>query len=112
MTMGGVLSLTALLLFSLNVFVVRSASAHIGQRIGFLFAMGANVFFGAILFVTHWFTRDTAITWDWPAFGVFGLAGVFASYLGRRGFFRSVETLGTSRASAIQITNPVFAAGT
>lgn len=110
MTVGSIFSLIALFLFSLNVFVVRSASAHIGQRIGFLFAMGANVAFGATLFVIHSFTRDTAITWDWAAFGVFGLAGVFASYLGRRGFFRSVETLGTSRASAIQITNPVFAA--
>ena len=44
------------------------------------------------------------------AFWTFALAGIFANYLGRRGSFRSVETLGPSRASAVQITNPMFAA--
>lgn len=110
MTMGGILSLVALILFSLNVFVVRSASEYVGQRIGFLFAMGANVVFGCMLLAADWFIRGTGITMDGQALAIFAVAGVFASYLGRRGFFRSVETLGPSRASAIQITNPAFAA--
>jgi len=107
---GSLLALLALLLFSLSVFVVRAASARIGLQVGFLVAMGANVAFGLLLFVGDWLIRGTALRIDGQALALFALAGVFATYLGRLGFFRSVATLGPSRASAIQITNPVFAA--
>ncbi|MGH3588390.1 MAG: EamA family transporter [Pseudonocardia sp.] len=108
--MGHLLAVLALLLFSANVFAVRAASARLTQQLGFLVALLANVLFGAVLFVVDLLTRSTDFVFNPSAFWVFALAGVFASYLGRRGFFQSVETIGPSRASAIQITNPVFAA--
>lgn len=109
--MGSLLALLALLLFSVNVFVVRSASVRLGQQVGFLVALLANVAFGACLVGVDLARRTDEFRIDATAFWTFAAAGVLASYLGRRGFFRSVETLGPSRASAVQITNPVFAAG-
>lgn len=108
--MGSVLAVLALALFSANVFVVRSASVRLDQQVGFLVALVANVVFAAGLFGADLARRAGGFTWDMRAFWTFALAGVLASYLGRRGFFRSVETLGPSRASAVQITSPVFAA--
>jgi drug/metabolite transporter (DMT)-like permease len=108
--LGSLLALVALGLFSANVFVVRAASARLAQQPGFLVALLANVVFGAALLGVDLATRGDRITMHGGAFATFAAAGVLASYLGRRGFFRSVETLGPSRASAIQITNPVIAA--
>jgi drug/metabolite transporter (DMT)-like permease len=108
--LGSLLAVLALCLFSANVFVVRSASARLDQQVGFLVALLANVGFGALLFGADLVRRTGAFVMDLGAFGTFAVAGVLASYLGRRGFFRSVETLGPSRASAVQISNPVFAA--
>jgi drug/metabolite transporter (DMT)-like permease len=108
--LGSLLALVALGLFSANVFVVRAASARLAQQLGFLVALLANVVFGATLLGVDLVARDDGITMNGGAFATFAAAGVLASYLGRRGFFRSVETLGPSRASSVQITNPVFAA--
>lgn len=108
--MGSLLAVVALALFSANVFVVRAASSRLDQQLGFLVALLANVVFGALLFLADLVRRADGSGLDLGALGTFALAGVLASYLGRRGFFRSVETLGPSRASAVQITNPVFAA--
>lgn len=108
--MGSLLALLALALFSANIFVVRSASVRLDQQLGFLVALVANVAFGALLFGADLAGRTGGFSVDMGALWTFAVAGVFASYLGRRGFFRSVQTLGPSRASAVQITNPVFAA--
>jgi drug/metabolite transporter (DMT)-like permease len=107
---GELLAVLALMLFSANVFAVRMASTHLAQDIGFMVALGANVLFGAVLFGVDLLLRTGGFRFDpWGA-TMFALAGICASYLGRRGFFASVQTLGPSRASAVQITNPVFAA--
>lgn len=108
--MGSLLAVLALALFSANVFVVRSASSRLDQQLGFFVALLANVVFGALLFIADLARRADGFGVDMGALWTFALAGILASYLGRRGFFRSVETLGPSRASAVQITNPVFAA--
>lgn len=108
--MGSLLALLALCLFAANVFAVRSASTRLDQERGFLLALLANVAFGGVLFGVDLARRWGHFILDPGAFWTFALAGVLASYLGRRGFFRSVETLGPSRASAVQITNPMFAA--
>jgi drug/metabolite transporter (DMT)-like permease len=47
---------------------------------------------------------------EWPAIGWFVLGGLLTSYLGRWCFFLSVRNIGPTRASSLQITNPVFAA--
>ena len=108
--MGELLAVLALRLFTANVFAVRMASTHLAQDIGFMVALGANVLFGAVLFGVDLLLRTGEFRFNpWGAI-MFALAGICASYLGRRGFFASVQTLGPSRASAVQITNPVFAA--
>jgi drug/metabolite transporter (DMT)-like permease len=108
--LGSLLAVLALGLFSANVFVVRSATARLDQQVGFLVALVANVVFGGLLFAADLARRTDGFALDMGALWTFAVAGVLASYLGRRGFFRSVETLGPSRASAVQISNPMFAA--
>lgn len=108
--MGEGLALLALLLFSTNVLVVKVASPRLGQDVGFLLALGSNVVFAALLFGAERLVRDEPFVVEWDAFAAFAIGGLFTAYLGRRLFFRSVQTVGPSRASALQITNPVFAA--
>jgi len=107
---GELLAVLALLLFSANVFAVRMASTRLAQDVGFMIALGANVVFGVVLIGVDLILREDGFRFDPWGVIMFALGGVCASYLGRRGFFASVQTLGPSRASAIQITNPVFAA--
>lgn len=106
--MGDALAVTALLLFSCNAFLVRAASARLEQDLGFLVALATTVVVtsGAVLHL--WFagaisppTRQGVV--------LFLVGGVLSSYLGRRGYFRSIDTLGPSRAAAVQVSNPVFA---
>ena len=108
--MGEALALLALLLFSTNVLVVKVASPRLGQDVGFLVALGSNVVFAALLFGGERLVRPDPFVVEWDAFAAFAVGGLFTAYLGRRLFFRSVQTIGASRASALQITNPVFAA--
>lgn len=106
--MGDVLALVALLLFAVNAFVVRAASRRLEQGLGFLVSLVTNVVVGGALLGGQLLLRGEGLRVDWPAFGMFLLAGVFSGYLGRRGYFRSVETLGPSRATAVQAANPMF----
>ncbi|WP_214366305.1 DMT family transporter [Pseudonocardia sp. H11422] len=108
--MGEALALLALLLFSTNVLVVKVATPRLGQDVGFLLALGSNVVFAALLFGAEQTVRSDPFVIEWDAFAAFAVGGLFTAYLGRRLFFRSVQTVGPSRASALQITNPVFAA--
>ena len=108
--MGEALALLSLLLFSTNVLVVKIASPRLGQDVGFLLALGSNVVFAALLFGGERLVRADPFVVEWDAFAAFAVGGLFTAYLGRRLFFRTVQTVGPSRASALQITNPVFAA--
>jgi drug/metabolite transporter (DMT)-like permease len=108
--MGELLAVLALLLFSANVFAVRVASTRLAQDVGFLVALAANVLFGGALSGLDLLLRTDGFRFDPWGILMFAFGGICASYLGRRGFFASVQTLGPSRASAIQITNPIFAA--
>jgi drug/metabolite transporter (DMT)-like permease len=106
--MGDALALGALGLFSCNAFIVRAASARLEQGLGFLIALAANVVVAglAVLYQAMSSGLTPAVG---SAVGWFMAAGVLSSWLGRRGYFRSVETMGPSRAAAVQVTNPVFA---
>lgn len=108
--MGQLFALAALVLFSCNVLLVKVAAPRLAQQVGFLVGLLGNVVFGTLLFAVSRLFASQPLSPDWHAIGLFVVAGVFASYLGRRWFFRSVETIGPSRASALQITNPAFAA--
>ena len=72
-------------------------------------ALVANVGFGSVLFLVFQVLRSSGFHVDAWAVGIFALGGVFSSYRGRRGYFRTVHTIGPSRASAIQNSSPVFA---
>jgi drug/metabolite transporter (DMT)-like permease len=106
--MGDALALGALALFSCNVFIVRAASARLEQGLGFLIALAANVVVVGLAVLEQVFVSGVR-----PATGsavlLFMVGGILSSYLGRRGYFRSVETMGPSRAAGFQVTNPVFA---
>jgi drug/metabolite transporter (DMT)-like permease len=106
--MGDALALVALLLFAINAFVVRAASRRLEQGLGFLVSLVVNVVAGGVLLGGRLLLGDEPLRVDWSAFWMFLLAGVFSGYLGRRGYFKSVETLGPSRASAVQAANPMF----
>jgi drug/metabolite transporter (DMT)-like permease len=107
--MGEALSLLALLLFSCNALLVSVVSPRLGQDIGFLLALGTNVLFAGLLVLGQhvWLGQPFAL--NWHAFVLFAIGGFFTSYMGRRLFFLSVQTIGPSRATSLQITNPVFA---
>lgn len=107
--MGEALSLLALLLFSANALLVSVVSPRLGQEIGFLLALGTNVLFSGLLVVVQHVGLSRPLGWQWRELGLFAVGGFFTSYLGRRLFFLSVQSIGPSRASSLQITNPVFA---
>lgn len=108
--MGDALAVGSLLLFACNAFVVRAASARLAQGLGFLVALLANVAFGVVLVVAQLVLTGPLDPPSRDALIGFAAGGVLSSYLGRRGFFRSVETMGPSRATAVQVTNPLFSA--
>lgn len=107
--MGESLALLALLLFSANALLVSVVSPRLGQEIGFLLALGANVVFSGLVVAFQRLVATEPFVVQWDAFAMFAVGGLFASYLGRRLFFLSVHAIGPSRATSLQITNPVFA---
>ncbi|MEX2288978.1 MAG: DMT family transporter [Mycobacteriales bacterium] len=107
--MGEALALLALLLFSANALLVSVVSPRLGQEIGFLLALGANVVFSGLVVLLQRVVASGPFVVQWDAFAMFAVGGLFTSYLGRRLFFLSVHAIGPSRATSLQITNPVFA---
>ncbi|MGH3661491.1 MAG: EamA family transporter [Micromonosporaceae bacterium] len=108
--MGEALALLALMLFSANVLVVKVVTPRLSQDIGFLIGLSTNVLFALLLFLGQSQVRTAPFGVEWDAFVMFAAGGLFTAYLGRRLFFLSVTAIGPSRASALQITNPIFAA--
>jgi drug/metabolite transporter (DMT)-like permease len=86
---GELLAVTALLLFSANVVLVGAATRRVPQDLGFLLGLPPP---------------------EWDAVALFAVGGVLTAFVGRWFFFRSVTTLGPTRASTVQVSNPVFAA--
>lgn len=108
--MGSLLALSALVLFASNAFIVRAASRRLEQGLGFLIVLTANVAFSGLFALALVIARGGISRPPVSAVVLFLTAGVLSTYLGRRGYFKSVELMGPSRASAVQVTNPVFAA--
>ena len=107
--MGEALAVLTLLLFSANAFLVRAASRRLDQSLGFLIALVANIGSAAVAVLAQMLISGGIGRAPWSAVVLFLLGGLLANYLGRRGYFRSVQALGPSRAAAIQVTNPAFA---
>lgn len=107
---GITLSMTALMIFSLNIIVTRMATSLVDLSIGFLISVFINVIVaGLLLFIQIGLNQSWSV-WNWPAFANFALAGVFATFLGRWLFFESIVSLGAARASAFQVSSPIFVA--
>jgi len=108
--LGNLCAIGALLMFSVNIIVTKLAAAKTSLRLGFLVAVTLNVLVCLLLFGVELALRDTRLQWDGPAFWMFVLSGVFATYLGRWFFFESVVRLGPAKASVYQISSPFFTA--
>jgi drug/metabolite transporter (DMT)-like permease len=107
--LGEVLAVGSLLLFSANMLLVGPATRRLPQDLGFLLALGSNVALACVLVVGQLLLAPPDPL-EWDALALFALGGLLTSYLGRWFLTRTVTTLGPTRASALQITNPVFAA--
>ncbi len=107
--LGELLAVGSLLLFSANVLLVGPAARRLPRDLGFLLALASNVAFATVIVVGQYLLGDPAEL-EWDAFALFAVGGLLTSYLGRWFFVRSVTTIGPTRASALQITNPVFTA--
>ena len=107
---GELLAVASLLLFSVNALVVNSASQRLPQDLGFLLALVVNVALASLLVVGQYLLLAPEQPPEWDALGWFTIGGLLTSYVGRWFWMRSITTIGPTRASALQITNPVFAA--
>ena len=107
--LGELLAVGSLLLFSAHILLVEPAAVRLPRDLGFLLALGSNVVFVGLLVLGQYLLWAPAPL-EWDAFALFAVGGLLTSYLGRWFFIRSVTTIGPTRASALQITNPVFTA--
>lgn len=108
---GELLALLALLLFSSNALLIGPAIRRLPQDLGFLISLTSNVVLAsAVVLGQYLVLGGPGTSPEWDAIGMFVVGGLLTSYLGRWFWTRSIGTIGPTRASAIQVTNPFFAA--
>lgn len=106
---GESLAILALILFSANIIITKVATARLNTNLGFLISVSVNVLFAAFLLLIQFIFFDQGtIGWDTKGFVLFLAAGFFSTYLGRWFFFETIAKLGPTRASAFQVSNPLF----
>lgn len=108
--LGELLAVASLLLFSANVLVVGPAARRLPQDLGFLLALVSNVVLGAAVVTGLYVLGGPGEPLEWDAVGMFAVGGLLTSYLGRWFYTHSLLSIGPTRASAVQLTNPFFAA--
>lgn len=108
--LGELLAVASLLLFSANVLVVGPAARRLSQDLGFLLALVSNVLLGAVVVACLYVLGGPGAPLEWDAVGMFAVGGLLTSYMGRWFYTRSLLSIGPTRASAVQLTNPFFAA--
>ena len=106
---GEMLAIAALLLFSSNSLLVAPAIRRLPQDLGFLLGLTSNVAVASVVVLVQYLLGGPGSPPEWDAIGMFALGGLLTSYLGRWFWTRSIATIGPTRASAIQVTNPFFA---
>lgn len=102
-------ALLALGLFAGNAFLVGPATARLELELGFLVVLLSNVAFGTVLVLLDRLADPAPLHVDPVALTGFAVAGIFTSYMGRRGYFHGLQALGPSRATAMQNSSPLFA---
>lgn len=105
---GELLALAALALFSTNIIVTRLATQRMALDAGYVLAVIVNIAFAALLVGIQLFVRADPPQWHWPGFLLFALGGVFSTYFGRWFMLESIARLGPARASAFQVSSPLF----
>ena len=108
--LGELLAVASLLLFSANVLVVGPAAQRLPQDLGFLLGLTSNVGLGAVVVTGMYVLGEPAAPPEWDAIGMFAVGGLLTSYVGRWFYTRSIITIGPTRGTAVQLTNPFFAA--
>ncbi|MFE4242267.1 DMT family transporter [Peribacillus butanolivorans] len=107
--MGEMLALLSMILFSANIILTKLAIARLNLNLGFLISVAVNVLFAFFLFFIQIIFFDAGdLAWHTKGFFLFLIAGFFGTYLGRWFFFETIAKLGPTRASAFQVTNPIF----
>jgi len=107
--MGVAFALAAMLCFATNILFTRYAVVRLPVDAGFFVVLATNILFPAVLFAFELSIRAAPWSWDWKGVGLFALAGVIGTFLGRRFLFDAVRILGPSRASVFHSTAPAFA---
>jgi drug/metabolite transporter (DMT)-like permease len=107
--MGIALALAAMLGFAVNILLTRSAVARMPIEAGFFIVLATNLAFPAVLAGVEFAVRPVFLVWDWKGVGLFAVAGVVGTFLGRRLLFETVRLLGPSRASVFHSSAPAFA---
>src|SRR6185436_3905965 len=106
--MGITFALASMVFFSANILLTRYAVAKMPVSTGFFIVLATNILFPALLFPLELAARAAPWSWNWRAAGLFALAGVIGTFLGRRFLFDAVRLLGPSRASVFHSTAPAF----
>jgi len=105
---GIVLAVVALAMFSANIVLTRFATARLATSTGFLITLLVNIAFSALLFGGELLLRPEPLAWDGRGVLLFALAGLFTTYLGRFFVLEVIARLGPAKASAFQVSSPLF----
>ncbi len=107
---GILLALASMLVFAGVVLTIAKASKRLDTDAGALVATIANVPVGLLLLAGQLLLQGPLQPPTPMGLAAFAAAGFFGTYLGRWLFFKSVETMGPSRASGFQSASPLFTA--
>jgi drug/metabolite transporter (DMT)-like permease len=107
--MGVALALAAMLGFAVNILLTRYAVARMPVEAGFFVVLATNAVFPATLWGIELAAQPAPLVWNWKGAGLFAVAGVIGTFLGRRFLFDTVRLLGPSRASVFHSSAPAFA---
>ena len=105
---GVLLAVVALAMFSANIMLTRFATARLATNTGFLITIVVNIAFSAILLAIELAVRGEPLRWSGQGVFLFALAGLFATYLGRWFVLEAIARLGPAKASAFQVSSPLF----
>ena len=108
--MGELLAVAALSMFASNIIVSKIGAGRIALNAGYLIAVSVNVLASALLLAIDMALRHRVPTWDRTGVLLFMGAGLFATYLGRWFILESIARLGPAKASAFQVSSPLFTA--
>lgn len=109
-SLGSIVAVLSLLLFSSNVLLTKAASARVSVNVGYFVSIIVNVIFAAILVASEHLVLHMPFTWNWVSFVKYIVAGSLTTFLGRLTYFIAIDRLGATRASTFQVASPVLTA--